>query len=99
MIDTVRSPHSIDIADIDNDGEMELIVGEHDPFKTYRSRSRLLVYKKADPAGNTWTRYILDDRFEHHDGSKTIDLGDGRLGIISHGWADSKYVHLWEPVK
>ncbi|MEW6755516.1 MAG: VCBS repeat-containing protein [Candidatus Latescibacterota bacterium] len=96
VIDQVRSPHSLDVADLDGDGQLEVIVGEHDPFWPYRTRSRLLVYKAADPKARTWTRFVADDRFEHHDGTKVIDLGGGRLGIMSHGWTDSRYVHLWE---
>jgi len=95
IIDKVRSPHSVDVADLDSDGQLEIIVGEHDPFTPYRSRSRLLVYQKADPGGLTWRQYVLDDRFEHHDGAKVVEIWPGRLGIISHGWADSRYVHLW----
>jgi hypothetical protein len=95
VIDKVRSPHSVDVADLDGDGEDEIVVGEHDPFTPYRSRSRLLVYKKADRAGNAWRQYVLDDRFEHHDGCKVVALWPDQLGIISHGWADSRYVHLW----
>jgi len=99
VIDKVRSPHSLDAADLDGDGRLELIVGEHDPFWPYRTRSRLLVYKPADPQGRAWKRFVIDDRFEHHDGTKTIRLGGGRLGIVSHGWTDSIYVHLWEGVR
>jgi hypothetical protein len=95
VIDKVRSPHSVDVADLDGDGQPEIIVGEHDPFTPYRSRSRLLVYKKGDPQGLAWRQYVLDDRFEHHDGAKVFEVWPGRLGIISHGWADSRYVHLW----
>jgi hypothetical protein len=97
VIDKVRSPHSIDVADLDGDGEIEVIVGEHDPFKPYRSHSRLLVYKKAEPQGRAWVQYVLDGRFEHHDGSKVFELEPGRLGIVSHGWVDERYLHLWEP--
>jgi hypothetical protein len=97
VIDTVRSPHSLDVADLDGDGELEVIVGEHDPFKPYRNRCRLYVYKKAEPQGLAWYRHPLDDRFEHHDGTKVFKVAPGRLGIISHGWQDVHYVHLWEP--
>jgi len=96
VIDKVRCPHSVDVADLDGDGVPEIICGEHDPFSPYRSRCRLLVYKRADPEGMTWYRHVVDGRFEHHCGAKSIRLGPGRLGIISHGWKDSRYVHLWE---
>jgi hypothetical protein len=98
VIDTVRSPHSLDVADLDGDGELEIVVGEHDPFKPYRNRSRLYIYKKAEPGGRSWVRYPIDDRFEHHDGTKVVEIAPGRLGIISHAWMDVKYVHLWEKV-
>ena len=97
VIDRVRCAHSLSVADLDGDGELEVIVGEHDPFRPYRSQCRLMVYKPAH-GGQQWTRYLLDGRFEHHCGAKTIELAPGRSGIISHGWVDSRYVHLWEPI-
>lgn len=97
VIDTIRSPHSVALYDIDGCGQPEIICGEHDPFKPYRSRSRLLIYKKADAKGFTWYRYLVDDRFEHHNGVKIINLQGGKCGIVSHGWADKQFVHLWEP--
>lgn len=99
VIDMVRCAHSVGAADLDGDGEMEIICGEHDPFWEYRQHCRLLVYKKNDPDGQTWKQYALDHRFEHHDGTKIIQLEDGRTGILSHGWVDRLYVHLWEPGK
>jgi len=95
-IDTVRCAHSIGAGDLDGDGEMEIVAGEHDPFWPYRSQCRLYVYKKADPRGRSWYRYTIDDRFEHHDGTKVVELTPGKPAIISHGWQDSIYVHLWE---
>lgn len=96
VVDTVRCAHSVAAADLDGDGEPEIICGEHDPFWPYRNQCRLLAYKKADAAGATWTRFTLDDRFEHHDGTKVITLPGNRIAIASHGWKDSIYVHLWE---
>ena len=97
VIDKLRCPHSLSVADIDGDGEPEIICGEHDPFSPYRSRCRLYVYKKADPSGHTWSRFMIEDRFEHHNGAKTIKLASGRTAMVSHGWTDSIYVNLWEP--
>ncbi|MEG0835079.1 MAG: hypothetical protein RR413_06505 [Christensenellaceae bacterium] len=96
-IDVLRSPHSLCVCDFDGDGELEIAAAEHDPFAPYHNYCRLFIYKKADCLGTTWKRYLLDDRFEHHDGCKAIKLTNGESGIISHGWTDSKYVHLWKP--
>jgi hypothetical protein len=96
VIDRVRSPHSISVADLDGDGKMEVIVGEHDPFKPYRSQCRLYAYKQADAKGIAWARFPLDDRFEHHDGAKAVELSPGKVAILSHGWMEPAYVHLWE---
>jgi hypothetical protein len=34
-----RCPHSLDVVDLDHDGEVEIIVGEHDPFMAYDPRA------------------------------------------------------------
>ena len=93
----VTGLRALAVADLDGDGEVEIVVGEHDPFQPYRARNRLLVDRKAEPLGRAWVRHVLEDRFEHHDGTKVFEISPGRLGIISHAWAESKYVHHWEP--
>ncbi len=97
VIDKVKCGHSVSAGDLDGDGEVEIVCGEHDIVAPYRNRSRLMVYKKADERGRAWKRYVIDDRFEHHDGAKLITLASGKKGIISHGWNEEHYVHLWEP--
>ena len=99
IIDVLRCAHSIGAADLDGDGEKEIIAAEHDPFWPYRKRCRLMAYKKANDQGTAWYRYLIDSRFEHHDGTKIFEIEPGRIGIISHGWKDKIYVHMWEVVK
>jgi hypothetical protein len=96
LIDKMRSPHSLDVADFDKDGKLEFVCAEHDPFKQYRSRSRTFIYRQANDRADGWYRYQIDGRFEQHDGTKVIELAPGKLGIMSHGWKDSRYVHMWE---
>ncbi|MCY4023039.1 MAG: VCBS repeat-containing protein [Anaerolineaceae bacterium] len=95
VIDIMRCPHSVEVADLDGDGQPEVIAAEHDPFWPYRNQCKLYVYSKADERGRAWTRRELDNRFEHHDGTRLITLAPGVQGIVSHGWRDSRYVHLW----
>ena len=96
IIDRIRSPHSLSVADLDGDGKMEVIVGEHDPFKPYRSQSRLYAYKQADEKGIAWSRFPIDNRFSNHVGAKAVELSPARLAILSHSWMESAYVHIWE---
>lgn len=95
-IDRIRCPHSLAAADIDGDGAPEVLAAEHDPFKPYRGRGHFYVYKRADAGARTWYREVLDDRFEHHVGARVFSPRPGTLGILSHGWAESRYLHLWE---
>ncbi len=95
-IDRVRDAHSLAAVDLDGDGQVEIVCGEHDTFGPYRTRCRLFAYKKGDARGLTWVQHTLDGRFEHYRGATLIELGGGRLGILSHGREESKYVHLYE---
>jgi len=42
-------------------------------------------------------RCILDGEPAHHGRRTIIELSPGLQGIFSHGWTESKYLHLWEP--
>ncbi len=98
FIDCIRSPHSLAVADLDDDGELEIVCGEHDPFRPHRTRCRTYVYKRAEPQGRSWTRHVIEDRFSSHVGTRIIQLANGELGIISHSWVgEFQSVHLWEP--
>lgn len=94
-IDNLRCPHSLSVADLDDDGELEILVGEHDTRLPYRSRCRLAAYKTADGRGGSWRRFMIDRRFEQHDGALAFEQEGGRTAIAGIGWAEERYVHLW----
>ncbi len=96
IIDRIRSPHSLSVADLDGDGELEIVAGEHDPFTPYRSQARVYAYKKANAHGLHWSRFQVDNRFSSHVGTKVAEISAGRRVILSHSWFESTYVHLWE---
>jgi hypothetical protein len=96
-VDRIICPHSLSVADLDGDGKPEIIAGEHDPFKPYKSRSRLFVYKIAEPKGTVWYRYLIGDGYEQHCGAKAVEISKGKFAILGHGWVESKYVHMWKP--
>jgi hypothetical protein len=95
VIEMVRCPHSLDTADIDGDGVPEIICGEHDPYRPGRTGCRLMIFKRADERGKIWKCYVLDRRFDHHVGAKVFDIKPGEKAILSQGWNEYQYLHLW----
>jgi hypothetical protein len=84
-ITTVIGPMSLDVADMDGDGDLDIVIGEHnldDP-----ASARLYIFENSDGRGGKWILHEIDTGYEHHDGAQTVDIdGDGDLDIISIGW-------------
>ncbi len=83
---------SMDVADVDKDGDMDIILGEHKGS----TNNRVIVFENTGTASN-WTSYVIDKQskntIDHHDGTQAVDLdNDGDLDIISIGWKNAK---LW----
>jgi hypothetical protein len=82
---------SLDLADMDRDGDIDVVVGEHNPNDP--ASAKLIIFENTDGAGGTWSQHIVYTGDEHHDGAQIVDLdNDGDLDIISIGWNNSKVV-------
>ncbi|HWQ96138.1 MAG TPA: VCBS repeat-containing protein [Candidatus Methylomirabilis sp.] len=94
IIANVVGPMSLDAADMDNDGDPDVVVGEHNLKKS--SEAKLFFFENSDGKGNIWNKHIIYTGDEHHDGAQTIDIdNDGDLDIISIGWSHGR-VLLYE---
>jgi hypothetical protein len=87
-------PMSLDVADMDGDGDLDVVVGEHNYENP--STARLLVFENLDGMGVSWKPHVVYTGDEHHDGTQLVDIdGDGDLDIISIGWSHPR-VLLYE---
>jgi hypothetical protein len=94
VIADVIGPMSLDVADMDNDGDVDVVVGEHNLSEP--SSAKLYVFENDDGQGTAWTEHVVYAGDEHHDGAQVVDIdGDGDLDIISIGW-DHDRVLLYE---
>ncbi|GAP69305.1 protein containing repeat domain [Bacteroidales bacterium 6E] len=86
---TQYSMNNLDVADIDGDESIDIITAEHKGDKL-----ELQVWLN-DGFGN-FIKTVVDEGKESHLGARVSDLnGDGAMDIISIGWDQYKYLHIW----
>ena len=87
----VVGPMSVGVADLDNDGDQDVVVGEHN--MTSPADARLLLYENTDGTGTSWRVHLVHEGDEHHDGAELVDIdADGDLDILSIGWSHDRVV-------
>ncbi len=84
--DTLGRGHALWLADVDGDGQDEIVLGHSDPASGEIKGPGVFIYDADDAEGSTWTKRIVDNG-----GMATEDLvcadfdGDGRIDILAGG--------------
>lgn len=81
---------SMDAADVDQDGDLDIVLGEH----RGKPVNRVILYENVKN-GAVWRPMIIDqgsaEEIDHHNGTQFFDLdNDGDLDQVSIGWYNPK---------
>lgn len=86
---TQYSMNNLSLPDLDQDGDVDIVTSEH------KGEELNLQVWLNDGSGN-FTLQPIDQGKESHLGTQPFDMdGDGDLDLISIGWDQHQYVHLW----
>jgi len=82
------STNSMRVADLDRDGDMDVVTGEH--------YGNLEVIAWENNGAGVFTPHSVGSGDESHFGTKAVDLNrDGNLDLVSIAWNAPQFVHLW----
>ncbi|UCD48512.1 MAG: VCBS repeat-containing protein [Phycisphaerales bacterium] len=91
VVITEYSLNNLDLADMDGDGDMDIVTCEH---KGPKGRQKLQIFEN-DGRGR-FTEHIIDRGKESHLGARVADMdGDGDYDIVSAAWDYPEFLHLW----
>ena len=85
---SVDTMNSMDLADMDKDGDIDIITAEH------RGSKRLFILENNGTG--TFTTRTISTGIENHLGARVFDLdNDGDLDIIGMAWDGFQDLHVW----
>ena len=101
----LRWGHAVSCADLDGDGNDELVIGvrdDPDPKKgdKFSERRGVRVYKMTDDKGAKWQRQIIDNGGVAVEDLTVADLnGDGKIDIVAVGRQTKNIRIYWNETK
>lgn len=88
-VTTQHTTNGLDVSDMDKDGDIDIITGEH------RGAKEVAIWENVDD-GSSWVKHLVSQGRESHLGARAADLdGDGHKEIVSIAWDDYQFLHLW----
>lgn len=88
-IATLTGPMSLDASDLDGDGDIDILLGEHNLKRP--DQARLIWFENRLDIQAGWTGHLIHRGDEHHNGAQAVDLdNDDDLDIVSIGWGHNK---------
>jgi hypothetical protein len=88
--------HAIWCADLDGDGDEELIAGVRDPMPAGKAKSGVRIYKATDSLGTAWEREEVDPGGVAVEDLTAGDLnGDGKIDLVAVGRATGNVRIYW----
>jgi Aldos-2-ulose dehydratase, beta-propeller domain/FG-GAP-like repeat len=100
--DHLRWGHGVWCADLDGDGDEELIIGVRDlPTKgdTFTEKWGVRIYKAVDDTRTKWARQIIDEGVAVEDLTAADLNGDGKIDIVAVGRKTGNARILWNQGK
>lgn len=86
--DTLKQGHAVWPADLDGDGNDELLVGHREAGTGAVKGPGLYVYSSDDDAGTKWTKHVIDNGGVAVEDALVADFnGDGRPDLLAGGRA------------
>ncbi len=86
---TQGTTNSLDVADMNGDGQMDIITGEQ------RGTTKLTIWQNVNH-GASFTPHVIDSGKESHLGARVVDLNnDGRKDIVSICYDSYQLLHVW----
>jgi hypothetical protein len=99
----LRWGHGVWTADLDNDGDEELIIGVRDnptAKDAFKEKCGVRLYKATDGKGAKWERKIIEDGGVAVEDLAAADLnGDGKIDIVAVGRATGNARIYWNEGK
>ena len=86
---TQNTSNNLDLADMDKDGDFDIITAEH------RGSKKMQIWENVQNA-TFWVEHVVSTGKESHLGAQVFDLDrDGDLDILSIAWDGYPFLHLW----